>query len=176
MPGSAKLNFVLQQGVTTVSAEGCELRYSALMFQPRLIGITVLIAVVLQSWPLFLAFSILLWWNALLPKCNPFDFYYNHFIASPRGLHQLDQAPAPRRFAQGMAATFMLGITLSLMSGCRWSAWILEGFLVLALALLNFGKFCLGSYIFHLLMGNMRFANKTLPWSRQGEDVRSGSE
>ncbi|HLO25402.1 MAG TPA: DUF4395 domain-containing protein [Geobacteraceae bacterium] len=168
MPSSTKLNFVLQQGVTNVSAEGCELRFSALMFQPRVIGITALIALIFQSWYLFLALSIILWWSVFLPKLNPFDQIYNHFIARPRGLRQLDQAPAPRRFAQGMAATFMLGIALSLMFGWHWAAWIIEGFLVLALALLNLGMFCLGSYIYHLLRGNVRFANDTLPWSRRG--------
>ena len=85
-----------------------------------------------------------------------------------RSLQRLDQAPAPRRFAQGMAATFMLGCALSLMFGWHWAAWIIETFLVLALALLNLGMFCLGSYIFHLLRGDVHFANKTLPWSRQG--------
>ena len=33
MQNSAKLNFVLQQGVPNVRADGCDLRYSALMFQ-----------------------------------------------------------------------------------------------------------------------------------------------
>jgi hypothetical protein len=168
MPNSSKLNFVLQQGVSNVSAEGCELRYPALMFQPRVIGLTVLVALILQSWALFLALSIILWWSVFLPQLNPFDHIYNHFVARPRGLQQLGRAPAPRRFAQGMAATFMLGIALSLLFGWRWAAWIIEAFLVLALALLNFGRFCLGSYIYHLIRGNARFANKTLPWSRQG--------
>ncbi len=167
MPNSSKFNFVLQQGVPDVRAEGCDLRFSALMFQPRVIGIIVLVALILQSWALFLALSIILWWNVFLPQYNPFDKIYNHFIARPRGLQQLDRAPAPRRFAQGMAATFMLGIALSLMFGWRWAVWIIEAFLVLALALLNFGRFCLGSYIYHLSRGSARFANETLPWSRK---------
>jgi len=176
MPSSAKLNFVLQQGVPNVRAEECGVRYSALMFQPRVIGLAVLIALILQSWYLFLPLSIVLWWNAFLPKFNPFDHFYNHVIARPRGLPQLDQAPAPRRFAQGMAATFMLGIALSLMFGWRWTAWVLEAFLVVALALLNVGRFCLGSYIYHLSQGNVRFANNTLPWSRQGGKPPEGRE
>jgi hypothetical protein len=167
MPNSSKLNFVLQQGVPDVRAEGCEPRFSALMFQPRMIGIIVLVALILQSWPLFFALSVLLWWNVFLPRLNPFDITYNHFIARPRGLQQLGPAPAPRRFSQGMAATFMLGAALSLLFGRLLAAWIIEAFLVLALALLNFGRFCLGSYIYHLLRGNARFANDTLPWSRQ---------
>ncbi len=168
MSNSSKLNFVLQQGVPDVHAKGGELRFSALMFQPRVIGITVLVALILQSWALFLALAIVLWWNVFLPQLNPFDIIYNHLIARPRGLQELAEAPAPRRFAQGMAATFMLGIALSLLFRWRWTAWIIEAFLVLALALLNVGRFCLGSYIYHLLRGNARFANNTLPWSRKG--------
>ena len=166
MPNSSKLNFVLQQGVPDVRAEGCEPRFSALMFQPRMIGIIVVVALILQSWALFLVLSIVLWWNVFLPRLNLFDIIYNRFIARPRGLQELGPAPPPRRFAQGMAATFMLGVALSLMFGWLLTAWIIEAFLVLALALLNFGRFCLGSYIYHLLRGNARFANGTLPWSR----------
>jgi hypothetical protein len=168
MLNSSKLNFVLQQGVPDVHEEGCELRFSALMFQPRMIGIIVLVALILQSWTLFLALSIVLWWNVFLPEFNLFDKLYNLFVAAPRGLQELGPAPAPRRFAQGMAATFMLGTALSLLFGWRWAAWLIEAFLVLALALLNFGRFCLGSYIYHLLRGNARFANDTLPWGRHG--------
>jgi len=168
MPNASKLNFVLQQGVADVRGEVCDLRYSALMFQPRVIGTIVLVALVLQSWALFLGLSMILWWNVFLPQFNPFDHVYNRFIARPRALRQLDRAPAPRRFAQGMAATFMLGAALSLQFGLHRTAWIIEAFLVVALALLNFGRFCLGSYIYHLLRGNRHFANDTLPWSRRG--------
>jgi hypothetical protein len=31
---------------------------------------------------------------------------------------------------------------------------------------LIFGRFCLGSYLFLLLTGQARFANRTLPWAR----------
>ena len=35
-----------------------------------------------------------------------------------------------------------------------------------ALGALVFGRFCLGSYLYHLLRGETSFANRTLPWSR----------
>jgi len=65
-----------------------------------------------------------------------------------------------------MAASFMLGIGVSLLRGWQAAAWTLEGLLILALAALILGKFCLGSYIFHLLRGDVAFANRTLPWAR----------
>ncbi len=160
----SELNFVRQQGWNDASAEGCAYQYPALMWQPRAIGVLVLVGVVLQTWPYFLALSALLWWNAILPRFNPFDALYNNLVAKPRGLPPLDPAPGPRRFAQGMAGTFMLAIGLSLLAGVRPLAWVLEALLAAALGALIFGRFCLGSYLFHVLTGRAGFANKTLPW------------
>jgi hypothetical protein len=51
-----------------------------------------------------------------MPGLNPFDRLYNACVAAPRGLPPLTAVSAPRRFAQGMAATFMLAIGLSLLA------------------------------------------------------------
>jgi hypothetical protein len=53
----ATLNFIKQQGFEVASARTCDLEYSALMFQPRLIGVLVLAGVLLQASPLFLTLS-----------------------------------------------------------------------------------------------------------------------
>jgi hypothetical protein len=166
MPRSAQLNFIQQQGFRDATPAGCEIQYPALMFQPRLIGVIVAVGLILQAPALFLALSAVLWWNVLLPALNPFDALYNTLIAGPKGLPILTPAPGPRRFAQGMAATFMLGIGLSILWERPVAAGVLEGFLVVALVALVFGKFCLGSYIFHLIRGEAGFANRTLPWAR----------
>ena len=166
MSNSAKLNFIEQQGFISSSGPGCELQFSALMFQPRLLGGFVLVALIFQSWVLFLTLSAILWWNVSVPALNPFDAVYNSFIAGPKGLQSLTPAPGPRRFAQGMAATFMLCIGLFLFFKFQILAWIFESLLVVALSSLIFGKFCLGSYVFHLIKGRVAFANRTLPWVR----------
>jgi len=167
MPRSSDINFVRQQGFRDAGADACEHQFPALMFQPRIIGVLVVTGLVLQNWLFFLGLSAILWWNVLVPTLNPFDALYNSLIAVPKGLPRLTPAPGPRRFAQGMAATFMLAIGISLLSGWRVVAWTLEGLLVTALAALIFGKFCLGSYIFHLLRHDTEFANRTLPWVRR---------
>lgn len=167
MSRSAQLNFIEQQGFRDKYTDSCEYLYPSLMFQPRLIGVLVIIGLILQSWPFFLTLSAILWWNVLVPGMNPFDALYNSLIAAPKGLPRIARAPAPRRFAQGMAATFMLAIGISLFLGWRGVAWTLEGLLVAALAALIFGKFCLGSYVFHLLRHDGDFANRTLPWVRR---------
>jgi hypothetical protein len=166
MSHAARMNFVKQQGFQAPDAAECEFRYPAAMFQPRVIGLLVFVGVFLQAWPLFLTLSAVLWWNVLVPALNPFDRFFNAFVADRWRLPHLTPAPAPRRFSQGMAATFMLVIAVSLLAGWRTVAWIMEALLLVALSALIFGRFCLGSYVFHILTGNREFAANTLPWSR----------
>jgi hypothetical protein len=161
----AQINFIKQQGFEGASERTCDFQYPALMFQPRVIGALVLAGVLLQAAPLFLTLSAVLWWNALLPKLNPFDRLYNSLVTR-KGLPAMTAAPGPRRFAQGMAATFMLLIGASILAGWDTLAWVLEALLLVALGALIFGAFCLGSFVFHLLTGNGDFAKRTLPWGR----------
>jgi hypothetical protein len=162
----AQVNFIKQQGFEEASARTCDLQYPALMFQPRVIGVLVLAGVLLQASTLFLTLSAVLWWSALMPRLNPFDRLYNSLVAARKGLPALTVAPGPRRFAQGMAATFMLLIGVSLLVGWDTLAWVLEALLLVAIGALIFGAFCLGSYVFHVLTGNGEFAKRTLPWGR----------
>ena len=166
MEQDAKLNFVMQQGFREASPSGCGLQYSSLMWQPRVTALIVAVGLIFQIWPLFLAFSAVLWWNVVFPQMNLFDTLYNKFVASPPTRPRLTPAPAPRRFSQGMAASFMLGIGTTLLLGWTAAAYVLEAFLVIALLALILAKFCLGSYIFYLLTGQARYANRTLPWAR----------
>jgi hypothetical protein len=163
---TAEVNFVRQQGFKDSSPQTCGYQYPALMWQPRAIGILVLVGLVFQAWPYFLALSVLLWWNGVSPHLNPFDALYNYLVATPKGRPRLGPAPGPRRFAQAMAGTFMLAIGLSLLMGCNILAWAMETLLLTALGALIFGRFCLGSYLFLVFTGQVGFANRTLPWSR----------
>ena len=148
------------------------MHFQALYFQPRIVFPIVLLAIVLQlhslqlSAALHFVVSAALWWNALVPRLNPFELAYNALFAEPRGERRLEPAPGPRRFAQGMAAAFTLGAGLALLQGAPLVAWVLQGMLVAAFSALLFGRFCFGAYIYHLLRGRAAFANKTLPWVR----------
>jgi hypothetical protein len=64
-----------------------------------------------------------------------------------------------------MAGSFMLGIGLSLLFGWGILAWTLEALLLVALAALILGRFCLGSNLFLLFTRQVEFANRTLPWA-----------
>ena len=168
---AADLNFVRQQGLREATPASCAYQYPALMWQPRAIGVLVLVGLATQSPAWFLALSALLWWNVVLPRLNPFDAAYNALVATPKGQPRLGPAPGPRRFAQAMAGTFMLAIGWSLLYGWTTLAWTLESLLLAALAALIVGRFCLGSYLFLLFTGQGEFAKRTLPWA-EGEPSR----
>ncbi len=162
----AKRQFVRQQGLRDATAASCTYQYPALMFQPRVLVPILLLGVLTQSATVFLLLGALLWWNALVPSLNPFDAIYNRTIAVSRKDPSIGPAPPPRRFAQAMAGTFFAGAGLAFLTGTPVVAWILVGFVAVALAALVLGRFCLGSYLFHLLRGDTGYANRTLPWSR----------
>jgi hypothetical protein len=138
-------NFILQQGLEDPVPKDTHPRFEALLFQPRLIGLAVLVGIALQSPAVFLGLGAVLWWNALLPRINPFDALYNLRLGSRPGAIRLGPAPAPRRFAQGMAGAFALAIGTMLQLEWFIAAYVLEAFLVVAIVALIFGRLCLGS-------------------------------
>ena len=160
----AKRNFILHQGLCEPAAGTCPLLYSALRFQPWLVGPWVVVAAILQAPLLFFTLAAVLWWSALAPQLNPFDALYNWSLARSSGI-TLASAPAPRRFAQFLAGLFAIAIGLSLVLGWRIAALVLEGFFIVAIGALLFGGFCFGSFVFYLLCGRADFAKRTLPWA-----------
>ena len=163
---TAKHNFILQQGLSDAPRETCSAQFTALHFQPRMVASLVLLGVILQSPALFLMLSALLWWSALLPQWNPFDMIHNRIFGARPGTILLGPAPAPRRFAQGMAGTFSLVIGTLLLLGWAWAAFFFEALLLSAIAALVLGRFCLGSFIYHVVYGRASFAMRTLPWAQ----------
>jgi hypothetical protein len=173
MSSSAIRNFMKQQGFAEESPDACNMHFTGLYFQPRIVGSLIVLGIILgasglivPAATLFFVLSALLWWNVAVPALNPFERFYNRMLARPRGKPTLAPAPGPRRFAQAIAAAFTLIAAIALLQGWMITAWIFEAFLVAAFSMLLFGKFCLGAYIFHLLRGEFAFANATLPWGR----------
>jgi hypothetical protein len=163
----ADRNFVLQQGLEAPEPASCTRLSSALLFQPRIVGVILVAGVITQSPLVFGTLAALLWWCALLPRLNPFDAAYNLTLGSRPSAPKLGPAPTPRRFAQGMAATFATAIAAALAWEFRITAFVLEGLFLVAVAALAFGRFCLGSFVYHVVRGQVRFAVDTLPWSRR---------
>ena len=166
MPSTAEERFMQQQGFAPEEPARLRWHSRALLFQPWIVGPSVLVAVLLQSRVLFFVLATVLAWNTVLPRLNPFERFYDWAIGRRRGLPKLEPAPAPRRFMQGMASALMLIAVLALSFGWRTTAYLFEGFVLLALAALLGGKFCLGAYIYHVLRGRADFAKATCPWSK----------
>lgn len=93
------------------------------------------------------------------------DALRNATFGARPGAPRLGLAPAPRRFAQGMAGSFALAIALSLANEARGAACVLEALFIAAAALVVF-RFCLGSFVFHLVRGRVDFAMRALPCGR----------
>jgi hypothetical protein len=125
--------------------------YSALMLQPRMVGVVTAISVLLQAPWLFLALSVALGWSALIPTRSLFDAIYNQVVARPRGFPRLTPAPAPRRFAGGLAALFTLAVGVALLSEAWTLAWVLEALTGIAVASVVFGRSCAGAELYLVL-------------------------
>ncbi len=166
-PSTAERNFVLQQGFEEPAPPTCPLQYSALVFPPRVVGLILLLGILFQSPVVFLALAAVLWWGALLPKWNLFDAVYNRTAGSRPGAIRLGPAPAPRRFAQGLAGSFALVIAVALLLDARVLAYVFEVLFAAAVSALAFGRSCLGSFLYHVLTGRAEFARRTLPWTRR---------
>jgi hypothetical protein len=124
--------------------------YSALMLQPRIVGALTVIGLALQEPWVFLTLSAALAWSALVPTWSLFDAIHN-VVARPRGLAPLKAAPAPRRFAGGLAATLSLAIGVALLMGARNTAWALEALQTAAVMAVVFGRSCAGANLYHVL-------------------------
>ena len=147
---NAERRFILGQGFTEPALESCGLHFAALQFQPRVIGIILVAGMLLQavarvpSIALFVMLGIVLCWSALLPDANVFEWAYN--LTSPR--YRLTRAPAPRRFAQGLAGGMALAISAFLYMHWMVAAIIVELLLLAAVAGILFAKFCFGSWLY----------------------------
>ena len=164
--GTALDRFMAQQGFGNEETSRRRWHFRALQLQPAVLGLLVVLAIVFQSQSVFFALAAVLMWNVVLPGLNPFERFYDWAVGRAASKPKLEPAPAPRRFAQGMAATFMAVTGLSLTLGWMTVAYIFEGFLLAAFIALIGGKFCMGSYIYHTLRGRSDFANATCPWSK----------
>ena len=160
----AQRNFILQQGFEE-PAPAIRLRqYSALVFQPKVVLVTIIAGILFQSPVVFLALGAVLWWNALFPKLNPISMLYNRTIGRRPGAFHLGPAPAPRRAAETEAGTIALAIALLLYGGFSPGAYVFEAVLLTAVLAVIFGSFCTGTFMYHLARGRWKFVRQTLPW------------
>lgn len=164
----SQIRFIRQQGFATENAD--EQLYSALMLQPRAIGVIVALGIVVQSPVLFLVLSGVLLGSAVVPTRNPFDAFYNRVVARPRMFPPLGIAPAPRRFAMGTAGTVALTIGIALLIGATTIAWVFEGLFAVAVVQVVFADVCGAANLYHLL----RRRSSSVTSEQSGRLVRHG--
>src|SRR5689334_5717550 len=93
---NTKRNFILQLGVTPPDDPESEaMLYSALQFQPRVVGGLTLAAAALQSPEIFFLLGAALLWSAVAPRWNPFNGVYNSTLGKRRVA--LLPSPTPRK-------------------------------------------------------------------------------
>ena len=165
-PVSSTLNFERQQGFADAPAQGCELRFRALVWQPRIMLALIFAGWLLETGWYFVGLGLVLWWGAFVPRLNVFDLAYNALVARRRGLPAAPVAPAPRRFAMFLAGGLSISGGLAHLAGRPALGWMPIGVLVLAIAAIVFAKFCFGSYLYHVIRGQLAYAHRTMPWSR----------
>ena len=146
---NSKLQFIRSLGYPDPHAD--DHLYSALMLQPRMVGGLTVIGVLLQTPWLFFALSAALLWSALVPTRSLFDAIYNYAVARPRRLPPLAAAPAPRRFAGGLAGIVALATGAALLTGATSIAWALEALLAVAVTGVVFGRSCAGADLYNVL-------------------------
>ncbi|HET7216071.1 MAG TPA: DUF4395 family protein [Terriglobia bacterium] len=160
----AKRNFILQMGFEDPSPEIRPRQYSALVFQPKVVLVTIIAGILFQSPVVFLALGAVLWWNAMFPKLNPITALYNRTTGRRPEAFHLGPAPAPRRAAETEAGTIALAIALLLYGGFSLGAYVFEAVLLTAVLAVIFGSFCTGTFMYHLARGRWKFVRQTLPW------------
>ena len=145
---NSKRDFIRQQGLAAPTSDSH--LYDALMFQPRVMGGLITIGTLLQRPAFFAVLSTLLWWSALVPKKNPFTALYNRLLSARYGL-ALGVAPAPRRFAEGLAGTIAAATAVALLFQATITAWVLQGVFAIAVIQVLAGRFCAGAQLYHVL-------------------------
>ena len=149
----SEIQFIRQMGFTNVHPD--HRLYEALMFQPRTIAAVLALGIVLQNAWLFVALSGIVWWSTIVPRRNLFDAAYNHLVARLRGVPRVPVAPAPRRFAQAMAATASLTIGIALLSGATMTAWVFEGLFAAGSLSVVIGRVCTPAILYNRLARNL---------------------
>lgn len=107
-----------------------------------------------------LAFAPLLWvmvafagLGAIFPT-HPFDLIYNYGLRYLSGTKRLPPNGAPRRFACGLAAAWLVGTALAFQVGVLWLGYVLGGLLTAVGLLVTLTHFCIPSIIYQALFGH----------------------
>lgn len=127
--------------------------YSALKVNQSFIAGLLVLAFVLNVWPLVAGVGLVMLVGTAFPSLALFQLIYRH-ILRPSGwvkAHVIEDNPEPHRFAQGFGGTVLAIATVAFLLGAPLVGWVL-GWLVAILAAVNlFLGFCAGCFVYYQL-------------------------
>jgi hypothetical protein len=125
----------------------------AARFQPATTLLLVIAGLLLPAGQIawFGTLAVLGWLAVAWPKVNVFDRLWGLVVTPLIGWPGLGPPPAPRRFSQGMAATFLTLVTTFFALGWPNAALGTGVVMCVAAAAVTFGDLCLGSMIYQAL-------------------------
>jgi hypothetical protein len=150
------------QGFTRVSDDReAVLLARAARFQPQatlalLVAGVALVAAGLVStsfgaaW--FGVLAALAWLAVAVPATNVFDRLWDLVATRIAGWPGVRPPPAPRRFSQGIAATFLTTIALLFAASAATAAFVVSGIMAVAASLAAFADVCVGSALYNALI------------------------
>ena len=115
--------------------------------------ILLIVAFVLNTWPLVALVALAQLLGGLGMSFAPYKLIYQHLV-KPSGLVKpriINDDPQPHRFALLVGTLFNTAATIALLSGAPVLGWVLVG-VVITLANLNFWVgFCMGCWVYYQL-------------------------
>lgn len=127
--------------------------HSALRTNQAFIIALLILAFVIDSWPIAVLVSLVMLLGTAVPRLSLFKLVYLH-ILRPSGLVKPDviaDNPEPHRFAQGFGGTMVALGVVALLLGQALVGWVLV-WVVIGLAALNlFLGFCAGCFVYYQL-------------------------
>jgi hypothetical protein len=148
------------QGFTAVDEDRLAEVKSWLRLAPALCAISAATGVALHSPPILFALAVTALLGAIL-SFHPFDLIYNYGLRFLVRKRSLPPNGAPRRFACGVAAVWLI-VTALIISGGEMTAGYILGVMFVAVAgLVSTTDICIPSIIFNFFAGAMRSRRAT---------------
>jgi hypothetical protein len=123
-----------------------------LKFSPGLCTLVMVVDTALASYAILWALAPIAALGAIF-RFHPFDLIYNHGIRRLTGTRPLPRNGAPRRFACGVAAVWLVGTGVAFWAGVAWVGYLLGGLLALVAAIVTVSHFCIPSLIYGAVFG-----------------------
>jgi hypothetical protein len=101
----------------------------------------------------FGALAALAWLAVAVPTTNVFDRFWDLAVRPLTGWPGLGPPPTPRRFSQGIAATFLTTIAVLFGLGLATPAFVVSGVMAVAASLAAFANVCIGSAVYNVAFG-----------------------